>query len=150
MAAYSKNITAAGMKLLFESMSNVNDKEILYSIIDTLNTEYAKMASDTLGSYTVTSGLQATLEAKLRRMGDSVKVEILKSCFVVLVAEYTSVQTLGLSYVQTGASATAAFERFEDLLYISLQNLPALENRIMFGFLIVQIIAEHVLLVAAS
>jgi hypothetical protein len=151
MAAYSQSISAAGMKLNFESMQNINDKEILYSIIDTLNTEYAKMASDTLGSYTVTTGLQATLEAKLRRMAASVQVEILKSFFVRLVTEFGLVETNGLSYTQTDDSATdGALSTFQYYLVDSVQNLCEVENRIMFHLLIAQIIAEHVLLVAAS
>jgi hypothetical protein len=151
MAAYSKNITAADMKLNFESMQNIHDKEVLYSIIDTLNTEYAAMETAGLASYTVTTGLQATLEAKLQRMAASVQVEILKSFFVVLVAEFTRVQTLGLSYTQTDTSSVdGAFGTFEYALKISIQNLCEVENRQMFHLMIAQIIAEHVLLVAAS
>ena len=150
MAAYAQNITAADMKSLVESMSNINDKEIFYSIFDTINTEYAAMASAGLAGYTVTSGLQATLEAKCRRMSNAVQVEILKGFFTLLVTEYTSVQTNGLAYTQTGASATAAFETFEAILNMSIQNYQDVENRIMLNSLITLLIAEHVLLVAAS
>jgi hypothetical protein len=153
MAAYSQSITAAGMKLNFESMQNINDKEIFYSIFDTINTEYAAMASAGLASYTVTTGLQATLEAKLRRMADSVRVEILKSFFLLLVTEYGLVETNGLSYTQTDNTGTAgfgAFATFEGLLHSSVDNFCEVENRQMIHLLIAQIIAEHVLLVAAS
>ena len=150
MAAYAQNITAADMKSLVESMKNINDKEIFYSIFDTINTEYAAMASAGLAGYTVTSGLQATLEAKCRRMSNAVQVEILKGFFTLLVTEYTSVQTNGLAYTQTGASATAAFETFEAILNMSIQNYQDVENRIMLNSLITLLIAEHVLLVAAS
>jgi hypothetical protein len=152
MAAYSQSITAAGMKLNFESMQSINDKEIFYSIFDTINTEYARMASLGLGGYSVTTGLQATLEAKLRRMAGSVQVEILKSFFVLLVTEYGLVETNGLGYTQTDDTATAgmgAFATFEGLLKQSLENLCEVENRQMLHLLIAQIIAEHVLLVAA-
>jgi hypothetical protein len=153
MAAYSQSITAAGMKLNFESMNSINDKEIFYSIFDTINTEYAAMETAGLGAYTVTTGLQATLEAKLRRMADSVRVEVLKSFFVLLVTEYGLVETNGLSYTQTDDTATAgmgAFATFEGLLKQSVENFCDLENRKMLHLLIAQIIAEHVLLVAAS
>jgi hypothetical protein len=151
MAGYSKSISAAGMKLNFESMQNINDKEILYSIIDTLNTEYAKIASQGITVYTVTSGLQASLEAKLRRMAASVQVEILKSFFVVMVAEFDAVAAGDASYTQTDNSATlGAFATFEYMLKNSVENLCEVENRIMFHLLIAQIIAEHVLLVAAD
>jgi hypothetical protein len=153
MAAYSQSITAAGMKLNFESMQNINDKEIFYSIFDTINTEYALMASLGLGGYSVTTGLQATLEAKLRRMAGSVQVEILKSFFVLLVTEYGLVETNGLLYTQTDDTATAgmgAFATFEGLLKQSVENICEVENRQMIHLLIAQIIAEHVLLVAAS
>jgi hypothetical protein len=149
MAAYSQSITAAGMKLNFESVNNINDKEIFYSIFDILNTEYAAMASAGLASYTVTTGLQATLEGKLLRMGDSIQVEILKSFFVVLVAEFASVETLGLSYVIT-TSATIALIEFEDLLHQAIANICNVERRISLHLLIAQIQAEHVLLAAAS
>ena len=150
MAAYSKSLTLKAMQLNFESMQNINDKEIFYSLFDTINTEYAAMETAGLAGYTVTTGLQATLEAKLRRMADALRVEILKSFFVLLVTEFGLVETNGLSYTQTGASATAAFETFEDILKISVQNFCEVENRQMFHLLIAQIIAEHVLLVAAS
>lgn len=151
MAAYSKNITAAAMKLNFESMNNVNDKEILYSILDLLNTEYAAMETAGLAGYSVTTGLQASLEATLLRMGASVQVEILKALFVRLVTEFGLVETNGLSYTQTDDSSTlGAFATFEAYLKISVQNLQEVENRQMFHLLIAQIIAEHVLLVAAS
>jgi len=149
MAAYSKNITAANMKLVFESMNNINDKEILYSIIDLLNTEYAAMETAGLAGYTVTTGLQASLEATLRRMGSSVQVEILKSFFTLLVTEFGLVETNGLSYTQTSDSL-GAFSTFEAYLKISVENLCEVENRIMFHSLIALLIAEHVLLVAAS
>jgi hypothetical protein len=151
MAGYTQSITAAGMKLNFESMQNVNDKEILYSIIDTLNTEYAKIASQGITVYTVTTGLQATLEAKLRRMASSVQVEILKSFFVVLVAEFDAVAAGDAGYTQTDNSTLGgAFATFEYMLENSVENLCEVENRIMFHLLIAQIIAEHVLLVAAD
>jgi hypothetical protein len=151
MAGYSKSITAAGMKLNFESMQNVNDKEILYSILDTLNTEYAKIASQGITVYTVTTGLQATLEAKLRRMAASVQVEILKSFFVVMLTEFDAVAAGDAGYTQTDDSSTlGAFATFENYLKISVQNLCEVRNREMFHLLIAQIIAEHVLLVAAD
>lgn len=150
MAAYSKSVTAAAMKLNFESMQNVSDKEIFYSIIDTLNTEYAAMETAGLAGYTVTTGLQATLESKLERMASSVQVEVLKAFFTRLVTEFGLVETNGLSYTQTGASATEAFRTFEALLIQDIQNLCEVEVRQMMHLLIAQIIAEHVLLVAAS
>jgi len=151
MAAYAKSVTAAAMKLNFESMQNINDKEIFYSICDTLNTEYAAMETAGLAGYTVTTGLQATLERKLERMASSVQVEILKAFFVRLVAEFSAVETSGLAYTQTDDSSTlGAFGTFENYLKIEIQNLCEVENRIMLHALIAQIIAEHVLLVAAS
>ena len=149
MAAYAQNLTAAAMKLNFQSLNNISDKEIFYSIFDTLNTEYAKMASDGLAGYTVTTGLQATLEAKLLRMSDSVQVEVLKSFFVVLLTEYASVVTLGLSYVIT-TSATKALVEFHDLLHQAIANTCNVERKIALHLLIAQIQAEHVLLAAAS
>jgi hypothetical protein len=151
MAAYAKSITAAAMKLNFESMQNVNDKEIFYSIFDTLNTEYAAMETAGLAGYTVTTGLQATLEKKLERMASSVQVEILKAFFKRLITEFTSVATNGLAYTQTDDSSTlGAFATFEYYLKTEIQNLCEVENRQMMHKLIAQIIAEHVLLVAAS
>lgn len=150
MAAYSKSITAAAMKLNFESMNNVSDKEIFYSICDTLNTEYAAMETAGLAGYTVTTGLQATLEAKLRRMADSVQVEILKAFFTRLITEFGLVETNGLSYTQTGASATEGHMTFEYFLKHDIENICNVERRISMHLLIDQIIAEHVLLVAAS
>jgi hypothetical protein len=149
MAAYSQSITAAGMKSLVETMNNINDKEIFYSIFDTLNTEYAKMASDTLASYTLTTGLQATLEAKCRRMSNAVQVEILKSFFVVLLTEFARVVSLGLSYT-IKTSSVAGMTTLVDLLNQSVQNYQDVENRIALNSLITLIQAEHVLLAAAS
>jgi hypothetical protein len=148
MAAYAQNITAAAMKLNFESMQNINDKEIFYSIFDTINTEYAAMETAGLGAYSVTTGLQATLEAKCLRMSDALRVEILKSFFVVLLIEYASVETLGLSYVIT-VSSTVALQTFRDHLLQSVENFCSSENRIMLGTFIDQLQAEHVLLAAA-
>jgi hypothetical protein len=150
---YAQSISAAGMKLNFESMQNINDKEIFYSIFDIINTEYAAMASAGLGAYTVTTGLQASLEEELLRMGNSVSVEILKSFFLLLVTEYGLVQTNGLSYTQTDDTATAgfgAFATFEGMLHTSVDNFTNVENRRMLHLLIAQIIAEHVILVAAN
>ena len=119
---------------------------------DLLNTEYAKMASDGLAVYTVTPGLQASLEALCRRMSDAVQVEILKSFFTVLTTEFASVKTNGLAYTQTDDRGTATYgpySTFEGLLKSSLENYSEVLNRTMFHSLIAQIIAEHVLLVAA-
>jgi hypothetical protein len=148
---YVKSITAAEMKINFEKMQNISDKEILYSIFDTINTEYAAMETAGLAGYTVTTGLQATLEQKCERMANSVQVEILKSFFVVLLAEYLSVETLGLSYVQTDNSATdGAFGIFEAYLRIAVENICEVENRTMLNTFISQIIVEHLILVAAE
>ena len=151
MAAYSKSITAAGMKANFTSMINVNDKETFYSIFDLLNTEYQKMEDDGLGGYTVTANLQATLEGRLLRMASSVQVEVLKAIFTTLLTEYAKVVTQGLDYTQTDDSATnGVFATFENYLKTEVQNICEVENRQMLHLLIAQIIAEHVLLVAAS
>jgi hypothetical protein len=147
--AYAQDITAADMKILVETMKNISDKEIFYSIFDTLNTEYAKMASDGLASYTVTTGLQATLEAKCRRMSNAVQVEILKSFFVVLLTEFASVETNGLSYT-IKTSSVAGMTSFSDLLNQSVQNYQDVENRIALNSLITLIQAEHVILAAAN
>jgi hypothetical protein len=148
MAAYVQNLTAAAMKLNFESMQNINDKEIFYSIFDTISTEYARMASLGLAGYTLTSGLQASLEAKCLRMSDALRVEILKSFFVVLLIEYASVVTSGLAYTIT-VSSTVALQTFRDHLLQSVENFCSSENRIMLGTFIDQLQAEHVLLEAA-
>ena len=149
MAAYAQSITAAGMKLLFESMQNVSDKEIIYHMCDLLNTEYAAMASAGLEVYEVTTDLQFTLEQLCERMSNSVQVEILKHFFEVLVAEFTSVETNDLGYTIT-TSATIGLVEFKDLLHQAIENYRNVENRIMFHSLIDLIQAEHVLLVAAS
>jgi hypothetical protein len=86
-------------------------------------------------------------------MASSVQVEILKSLFVVMVAEFDAVAAGDAGYTQTDNTATAgfgAFATFEGMLNESVQNLCEVENRIMFNTLIAQIIAEHVLLVAAD
>lgn len=150
MAAYAQNLTAATMKLAFESMQNINDKEIFYSIFDTMDTEYARMASLGLAGYTITAGLQATFEEKCRRMSNSLRVEILKAFFKVLLIEFALVVTNGLSYTQTGASATVGHDTFQHHLTQAIQNYPGSEDRIMLFGLIDLIIAEHVLLVDAS
>ena len=151
MAAYAKSITAAGMKLNFQSMQNISDKEIFYSIFDLINTEYAAMETAGLAGYTVTTGLQASLEATCERMASSVQVEILKAFFIRLVTEYGLVETNGMAYTQTDDSATlGAFATFEYYLKTEIQNLCEVENRQMLHLLIAQIIAEHVLLVAAA
>ena len=151
MGAYAKSITAAAMKLNFESMCNISDKEIFYSIFDTINTEYAAMASAGLAVYTVTSGLQFTLEQKCERMASSVQVEIMKSFFTVLVTEYAKVATDDLGYTQTDDTATdGPFSTFEGFMKTSVENICEVENRQMLHLLIAQIVAEHVLLVAAS
>ena len=149
MAAYAQNLTAAAMKLNFQSMQNINDKEIFYSIFDTISTEYARMESLGLAGYTLTTGLQATLERKCERMSNVLRVEILKSFFVVLLIEYASVVTNGLAYTIT-TSATVALQTFRDHLLQSVENFCSLENKKMLGTLIDQLQAEHVLLAAAS
>jgi hypothetical protein len=61
------------------------------------------------------------------------------------------VATNGLAYTQTDDSSTlGAFATFENYLKTEIQNLCEVENRQMLHLLIAQIIAEHVLLVAAS
>ena len=151
MAAYTKSITAAGMKANFESMQNVNDKEIFYSIFDIINTEYAAMETAGLAGYTVTTGLQASLEERLLRMASSVQVEVLKAIFTTLVTEFGLVETNGLAYTQTDDTSTNGyFAHFENYLKTEVQNICNVENRQMLHLLIAQIRAEHVLLVAAS
>jgi len=149
--AYAQSITAAAMKANFQSLNNISDKEIFYSIFDLINTEYAAMASAGLAVYTVTTGLQASLELLCERMVSSLKVEILKSFFVVLLAEFAAVAAGDLGYTQTDDSSTlGAFATFEGYLRISVQNYCNVEDRQMLNLLIDQIIAEHLILVAAN
>jgi hypothetical protein len=84
-------------------------------------------------------------------MASSVQVEILKSFFVVMVAEFDAVAAGNAGYTQTDNSTTlGAFATFEYMLRNSLENLCGVENRIMFHLLIAQIITEHVALVLAD
>lgn len=142
MSAYAQNISAAMLNEDILLMKNTVDKKVFKDLIDLMITEYAKMASQGLASYTVTSGLQATMLQRLDNLNGSIKVEIMIDIIGILSTEYAAVASGDLGYTTTTG--------FLASLKLTVQNIPNVTNRILLHEFFTTINAEHVLLTAAS
>lgn len=149
MAAYSQSITLAQLNKIAESWNNVYAKihcEMLFTI---LVAEFAAAETAGLGSYTVTSGLQASLESTMFNAPNALRVELMKRWITYLVTEFTSVATDGLSYTVTTDSTTARNELL-DLLNQSISYLNDVETKIAFHQINDLLNTEFGLMAAAS
>jgi hypothetical protein len=154
MADYARDITLADISAKMEAWNNVNDKIQLEKLFSLVIDEFDVMvdsqaAANDLGDYTVTTGLQASLEGTLQNVSNALRVEFLKNFITVFVTECDSVETDGLSYALTTNSVNAREELIDHLnratyymsdnsKKINLQQINALLN------------AEFVLVAAAS
>jgi len=143
MAAYSQ--TTNQIKILkrkFENMQDIHEKETLFEILDLINTEFAAMETAGLASYTVTSGLNASMDARLINMANTIKRRCLEEFNTLFTTECASVVTNGLSYTKT--------TQIVRNMKWTLQNWPNISERMMMFDLIASIETELDLLVAAS
>jgi hypothetical protein len=111
--------------------------------------EFASAETDGLAGYTVTSGLQASLEHTLGNFANALRVEFLKDWITVIVTEFGLVETNGLSYALT-TSGTVALEELINHLNRSIQYLSDSQKKIGFHSINAQLNAEFVLMAAAS
>jgi hypothetical protein len=142
MAAYSQNITAAILDEAILNMKNTVDKKVFKDLIDLIITEYAAMETAGLASYTVTSGLQASMLQKLDNLNDNIRVEIMTDVIGILAVEFAAVQSGGLSYTITSG--------FLASLKLAVQNYCNVIDRIALHEFFDDINAEQVLVAAAS
>ena len=153
MATYTKDIVLGDLNAITESFNNVNDKIQLEKLFTLIMTEFTAVQTASAGAglaaYTVTTGLQASLEGTLQNVSNALKVEFLKTWITYLVAEFTSVATDGTSYAVTISSVTA-LETFLDFLNQSISYLPELEKKKGFHEIDVALNAEFVLVAAAD
>jgi hypothetical protein len=149
MAAYDQSITVAALDSNTEAFNDVNDKIQLTGLFTLLVAEFAAAETAGLGSYTVTTGLQASLERTLDNVSNNLRVENFVRWITYLVTEFDSVETLGLSYVVT-TSATIALQELLDLLNQSIANTPCSEVRISFHLINALLNTEFGLMAAAS
>ena len=149
MAAYAQNIALADLNAVTQVWNDVNDKIQIERLFTLLMTEFAAAETAGLAGYTVTSGLQASLESTLRNVSNALRVELLKNWITVLVTEFGLVETNGLSYALT-TSATFALEELINHLNRSIMYLNDSQKKIGFHNINAQLNAEFVLVAAAS
>lgn len=143
MAAYVK--TPALLKNLereIESSCNTVYKIIYNELFKIVNDEFAKMQSDTLGSYTVTAGITQTVTDELINMGDTTRMIILQDFMEVFIAECQLVQANGLAYT---VSSNLSKNLEEQIL-----NFAGSEDRINLTFAKNIMVSEFGLVEAAS
>jgi hypothetical protein len=149
MAAYTQNIALADLSAVTQVWSNVTDKIQIDTLFSILMTEFAAAETAGLASYTVTSGLQDSLEYTLGNFANALRVEFLKDWITVIVTEFELVETNGLSYALT-TSSTIALEELIDHLNRSIQYLSDSQKKIGFHSINALLRAEFVLVAAAS
>jgi len=101
MAAYAKSMTLAQLKKQLEIWNNTQQETILLRVITLLNTEFAAAETAGLAGYTVTTGLQNSLEEYLKNFPNDLLRQHLKHLFTLLVTEFGLVETNGLAYTVT-------------------------------------------------
>lgn len=131
MAAYSQSITLAQLNAIIEHWNDVNDKKAMERVFSLIITEFAAMETAGLAGYTVTSGLQASMEQALDNVSNCLRREHLRRWITDFVAECTSVQTDGLGYTVT-TSATVALETLLDILNRDISYMPDSIKKISF------------------
>lgn len=89
MANYAKTYTSAQMLQPTEVIPDTKIREYIAAIIGLINTEYDAAVSGQDG-YTVTSGLQASMEFYLKNMSNVTRRRMLRDFMTVVVAEFTS------------------------------------------------------------
>ena len=142
MAAYTQNITAVSIEEQLLLISNTIDRKVLKDIVDLIITEFAAMETAGLASYTVTTGLEASMVQRLDNYGDNTKVLMLEDFIGMLLVEFASVETDGLSFTQTSG--------WQVSMKLNVDNFPNVIDRICLHEVIGLLNAEFVLLVAAS
>jgi hypothetical protein len=142
MAAYTRLITVANLVQDILLMKNTVDKKVFEDLINLYVTEFAAMETAGLASYTVTTGLQATMIARLDNLNDTVWVKIMKNFITTMITEFDSVETSGLSYTKTAGFATN--------LKKSVQLYCTVIDRIALHLSINSINTEFVRVVSAS
>jgi hypothetical protein len=149
MGAYAQNITQADINAVTEVWCDVNDKIQFEKLSTLLITEFARAASLGLAGYTVTSGLQASLEGTLRNVANALQVEYLKNWITVIVTEFGLVETNGLSYALT-TSSDFALEELINHLNRAIAYMADNQKKEGFYNINAQLNAEFVLVAAAS
>jgi len=131
MAAYTQSIALSDLNSITESWNDINDKIQLEKLFTLLITECAAAETAGLASYTVTSGLQASLEGTLLNVSNTLRVEFLKTWITYIVTEFGLVETDGLSYTVT-TDATTARNELIDFLNQSISYLSETGRKISF------------------
>lgn len=149
MAAYSQSITQSNLTKVIESNNDVQDKIHLDALFAILITEFAAAETAGLASYTVTTGLQASLEDSIRSSSNVLRVEFLRTWITYIVTEFTAVETGGLSYVRT-TDSTRALNEFIDLLHQAISYMTCSEVKIGFHSINTYLNTEFGLMAAAS
>jgi len=104
MAAYAQ--TSGFLKSIKDNLrlwNGLNNEIILEKILVLINTEFAAMASAGLAGYTVTTGLEATMEELMGNFSNDLNRQNMKSWIELLLVEFAAVETNGLSYTKTTA-----------------------------------------------
>ncbi len=132
----------ASMWLPFQTTSDIEVKDRMLQIITLINTEFAAAASGQDG-YTVTSGLQATVDSYLMDMNDTYTRKVIRFLMIRLIAEFTSAGD-GTMFNYTVTS------NLRNLITEDISNMPNLTNRKAFHFLVDLLFTEFTAMAAAS
>lgn len=149
MAAYSQSVSNADLNALTTHWNDVHDKKAMERVFALLVTEFAAAETAGLASYTVTSGLQRSLEAALDNVCNILRVEFLRDWITFIVTEFDAVETGGLSYTRT-THATEALQEFVDLLNQSISYFPDSTKKISMHAVNALLNTEFGLMAAAS
>lgn len=102
MAAYA--VTTGFLKSIKDNMrlwNGLNNEIILVQILTLIDTEFAAMASAGLASYTVTTGLSATMQELMGNLSNDTNRQGFEELIKLFVAECDLVETNGLSFTQS-------------------------------------------------
>ena len=117
MAAYAQTTNfLVSIKRVMEIWNNTIDEINIANVMVLLDTEFAAMETAGLAGYTVTSGLQASIDAELNNISNNTMKYIIKNFTTLLLAEFALVETNGLAYTVT--ANTSLF------LGRTLENVP--------------------------
>jgi hypothetical protein len=147
-APYVQDIALADLNAVTQVWNNVNDKIQIEKLFSLIIAEFARAAAAGLAGYTVTAGLQASLEQTLANVSNALRVELLKNWITVIVTEFESVETDGLSYALT--TGTVALEELINHLNRSVDYLSEVQKKISFFAIDALLNAEFVLVAAAN
>jgi hypothetical protein len=145
MAAYAQTSNfLLSIKRVMEIWNNTINKQMLQEIFVLIDTEFAAMETAGLAGYTVTSGLQASMLARLNNMSNNTLRLSVQDLIGYLMVEFALVETNGLAYEVTDDVATEGLDSIgaDTGMRMSMYNTPNNTHRLCMEKIITIISTE--------